>query len=274
MLPNFLIIGAAKAGTTSLYHYLRQHPDVFMSAVKEPDYFCAGEAAAEPVPVGRLQDYERLFQSVTSERAVGEASTKYLNSLTAVERIAAELRHARLIVSLRNPADRAYSRYLGRLRGARERCGLDEAMRSDSEYVLSSRYYDPLTRYLSRFGNRRVKVILFDDLVADRRAVVRDLFSFLDVDPGFEPDVARSHNTGGIPRSMMLNSLVVKGSTAVRTIVPALRDTGVAAWAQRRLMRPHDPLPPAIRRRVLDGVSDDIAKTGKLIGRDLSAWLN
>ncbi len=139
-LTNFLIIGAAKAGTTSLYHYLRQHPDVFMSPVKEPQYYwdegpknmhaCAYDRAA----------YERLFEGSESRRAAGEASPQYLHSPTAPARIAADLPRSRLIVSLRNPADRAYSCYLGRLRGAREGRRVEQAMTRDGHYFQTSLY--------------------------------------------------------------------------------------------------------------------------------------
>src|SRR4051794_34967159 len=129
MLPNFLIIGAAKAGTTSLYHYLRQHPDVYMSTIKEPNYFCFEEQLPEYAPVRTLAEYESLFDGASSQPAVGEASTQYLNSAAAPRRIANILPNVRLIVSLRNPADRAYSSYLGRVWGGRERAGVSEALR-------------------------------------------------------------------------------------------------------------------------------------------------
>ena len=98
MLPNFLIIGAAKAGTTSLYHYLQQHPDVHMSAVKEPNYFCFDEQPPEYAPIRTLSDYEKLFGSAASALAVGEASTQYLNSVVTPQRIADLLPRAKLIV--------------------------------------------------------------------------------------------------------------------------------------------------------------------------------
>src|SRR5436309_11753413 len=142
-LPNFLIIGAAKAGTTSLYHYLRQHPDIYMSPVKEPAYYASASVAARS---GRSRGirtraaYERLFAAAGAERARGEASPQYLNDDAAPDRIAADLRDVRLIVSLRNPVDRAYSSYLGRVAGGTERRRVDEAMRRGTYYFDSSLY--------------------------------------------------------------------------------------------------------------------------------------
>src|SRR5579872_6439243 len=136
-LPNFFIAGAPKAGTTSLYHYLSQHPQVYMSPLKEPNYFAAEirEDNCDPVVRRRLygeqralrrfldgpmlgphfsgivsewEDYLRLFANATTERAVGEASVGYLRSPTAPSRIAEKIPEAKIIVMLRDPADRAF----------------------------------------------------------------------------------------------------------------------------------------------------------------------
>src|SRR6478735_7459449 len=129
-LPNFLLIGGAKCSTTSLYHYLGQHPDIFMSPIKEPRYFGSGSRPVTPAPARTRAAYERLFNGVTTERAIGEASPQYLHCADAVDRIADELPDGvRFIVSIRNPAERAYSSYLGRCAGGAETCSVGEAMR-------------------------------------------------------------------------------------------------------------------------------------------------
>jgi len=272
-LPNFLIVGAAKAGTTSLYHYFRQHPDVYMSPVKEPRYFWHEGRAVGRVPVATRQAYERLFSGATSERALGEASPQYLHSPSGPDRIAADVADAKIIVSLRNPADRAYSSYLGRLRSAQERRSVDEAMRSGTYYFETSRYFLPLTRYLERFGSR-IRIVMFDDLVRDARAVMRDLYAFIGVDESFDVDVAVRHNAASVPRSRTLNTILWRSVEFSRRYLPeAIRDTGLAAMVQRPLLRRPDPLPASIRRRLLDEFRDDIMQTSELIGRDLTHWL-
>jgi len=274
-LPNFLIIGAAKAGTTSLYHYLRQHPDVFMSAVKEPRYFWQEGLADGRLEIFGREAYERLFRDVTSQRAIGEATTHYLNSPTAPERIAADLPDVKLIVSLRNPAERAYSSYLGRLQGGEERRGVEEAMRAGSYYVESSRYHASLLRYFARFGRERIKVILFDDLVANPREVVRDLFDFLGVDSTFEVDVAATHNRAAVPRFLAANRVLLRtGELVHRLLPPSLRNTGITGRMQRLLLKRPEPLPADLRRRLLEEFRDDIGKTAALIERPLGHWLD
>jgi hypothetical protein len=273
MLPNFLIIGAAKAGTTSLYHYLRAHPDVYMTRVKEPRYYWH-EGWSQVPAVRTREGYERLFDGVTSQRAVGEASPQYLDSPTAPDRIKADLPDAKLIVSLRDPVDRAYSSYLGRLRSGNERSALGDAMRPGSYYCETSRYYPRLSRYFARFPRSRIKVILFDDLVADTRAVVKELFDFLAIDGAVDVDVATAHNIGLVPRWPGVNSLVVRALDAVHEMLPSpMQGTGLGARVHRLILRPPDPLPVPVRRRLREYFRDDIASTGALIGRDLSRWL-
>jgi hypothetical protein len=268
-----LIIGAAKSGTTSLCQYLRQHPDVFMSAIKETNWFAYEGQKERRFPIRTRQAYERLFEGVAAQRAIGEASLLYLKSAVAAERIAADLPGVRLVVSLRNPADRAYSSYLRSVREAEERSGVDEALQPGSRYVEHSLYHPQLSRYFGRFEGSRIKVILYDDLAADAAAVMRDLYAFLGVDENFAVDVSTRHNPGMFPRRPFLNWLVVKSAVTFRGVFPSLKGTGVVAWTRRRLLCRPDPMPPAIRRRLLDYFRDDIARTGALIGRDLSRWL-
>jgi hypothetical protein len=273
--PNFLIIGAAKAGTTSLYHYLRQHPDVYMSPVKEPAYYAsAGAEASRRDGVLTRTAYERLFDAATTERARGEASPQYLNDEAAPDRIAADLPDVRLIVSLRNPVDRAYSSYLGRLAGGTERRTLDEALRRGTYYFDSSLYHAPLTRYFTRFDRARIQVLLFDDLVADARATVQQVCDFLGIERDFAFDASARYGSARAPRSPAVNALFWTITQTVRRCLPAsLRDTGLAGRAQRLLVRPPDPLPAALRRQLQADFRDDILLTETLIGRSLAGWL-
>ena len=274
-LPNFLIIGAAKAGTTSLYHYLRQHPDVYMSAVKEPAYYAsASVATAHSGRVGTRDEYERLFAAATTERARGEASPQYLNDEAAPGRIAADLPDVQLIVSLRNPVDRAYSSYLGRLAFGAERRPVEEALRRGTYYFDSSLYHAPLTRYLTRFGRTRLKVLLFDDLVANPHGTVQEVCEFLGVARDGAVDTSVKHGAAAVPHSPAANAFFWTIAHSVRRYLPeSLRDTGIGGRVQRLLVRPPDPLPAAIRRQLQADFRDDILRTEALIERSLAAWL-
>jgi hypothetical protein len=275
-LPNFLIIGAAKAGTTSLYHYLRQHPDVYMSPVKEAQYLRYMPAqTTERTRIRTRAAYERLFDGVTSERAIGEASPQYLHSAEAPARIAADLPGVKIIVSLRNPADRAHSCYLGRLRGGRERRGVDEAIRPGTHCFDTSLYYANLGRYFDQFPRERIKVLLFDDIVSRTHDVMRDIYAFLEIDTAFQADLGERHNPAQVPRSLAANEILLRLGIAVRAVLPrAFHGTGLVARAQRRILGPPVPLPAPLRRKLVEQFREDVIHTGALIGRDLSGWLS
>jgi hypothetical protein len=273
-LPNFLIIGAAKSGTTSLYHYLRQHPDIFMSRIKEPNYYTDEDNLLDISAVRSRTAYETLFAGAKGQRAIGEATVRYLNAITGIDRIHADLPGVRLIVSLRQPADRAYSSYLGRFVIGRETQGPEEALQPGSYPFETSRYYPRLRRYFDAFPREQIKIILFDDLIARPRETVRGLFAFLDVDPGFAVDTTIRHNPSTVPRFGRLLRLFDFVARRASAVAPHWRrERGFAVRLRRPLLRKADAMPPLLRRRLTDLYRDDILATAELIGRDLSHWL-
>jgi hypothetical protein len=272
-LPNFLIIGAAKSGTTSLYHYLRQHPDIFMSPIKEPNYYTDDDNLM-PGSIRSRATYEALFAGAKGERARGEATVRYLNSIAGIDRIHADLPRVRLIASLRQPAERAYSSYLGGLASGQETKTAEEALRPGNYPFETSFYYPRLRRYFDRFPRQHIKVILFDDLAANPQRVLRDLFRFLEVDDGFAADTSIRHNAAVTPRSKLLNRLLCAGLGLVRPLAPQwLLSKGLATLLRRPLLRKPEPMPPELRHRLTEQYRGDIIATGELIGRDLSHWL-
>jgi hypothetical protein len=272
-LPNFLIVGAAKCGTTSLYEYLRQHPDVYMSPLKEPRYFPSfGVLQGDPVVRDRAE-YEQLFDGAKTERAIGEASPQYLHAPEAAERIAAELPDARIIVSLRNPADRAYSSYLSRVGRGVERRPVQDALQPGNYYFDASLYGDALARYFAVFGRSRVKVLLFDDFARDTAAALRDLCAFLDIAANVAIDTDARHNVGFVPKWAAVDRIVLHAATAAAGLLPmSMRGTGLAFRLRRLWLRRPPPLPTELRVSLLRAFEPDIGRTGKLIGRDLSGW--
>ena len=200
---QFLLVGAPKAGTTSLYHYLRQHPQIYMSPIKEPNYF-ASEISIENVcegmrdharrdvealheylsgPMSELRfggmisewaDYLKLFQRARGARAVGEASVCYLWSRTAAANIFAKAPEARIIAVLRNPADREFSEYWHSVNAGVTRITFRQAIetslhrKSDQfdvfyPFLEFGLYYEQVRRYLDVFGRDRVRIYLFEN---------------------------------------------------------------------------------------------------------------
>jgi hypothetical protein len=276
-LPNFLIIGAAKAGTTSLWKYCDEHPQVFMSRVKECNFFSRGDPDIETpgrparFAVGTLDEYRRLFDGVRDEVAIGEASPEYLRSPQAPGRIDGLLPGVRIVVSLREPAARVYSSYQMQVRQGRESAGVDEALAPGSRRIRYGMYFESLKRYYDVFGRARIHVCLFDDLNRDAAALMAALFRFLGVDDTFRPDVETKHNVGALS----------KAGGVSRCLVAAVSSRGLGQylprWAERLgrrlLLRPAPGCPPELHERLRRLYRDDILKVQDLIQRDLSGWL-
>jgi Sulfotransferase family len=290
MLPNFIVIGAAKAGTTSLHWYLAEHPSVFMTPTKDPSYFAYGLDAhgkllwGDPefhrFPVKSLVEYERLFADVGGAVAVGEASTMYLECPQSATRIKETIPAARILCSIRHPVDRAYSDYLmylrrrgRRLDPKRDLTASSSWARPDSRWMQIGRYHGQLSRYYDAFPREQIRVLLFDDLRHDSAEYIQGVYRFLGVDPTFVPDFETPHAPGGIPVSTTLEGIFLRTArSSVKHYVPKQ----AADWFRRlraRTMRQPPRLPTELRKELTVPFHDDIARTSELIGRSLDHWL-
>lgn len=195
MKPNFIVIGAARSGTTSLFQYLDPHPEIFMSQVKELNFF-SNEAYWNK----GLAWYEARFKEAGQAKAIGEASTSYTKApFTAdvVERIYQYNPDMRLIYVVRDPIDRYISHYLKRTQtGIETRPFEDTLVDLEAEACAwQGRYYYQLQQYLKRFPREQIKVISMDDIKANPGPVIVDLYRFLDVDTRFQAkDLDKVHN--------------------------------------------------------------------------------
>lgn len=289
--PTFAVIGAAKAGTTALYWYLAEHPQVVMSPLKETNFFAYGtdehgkllygDPALHRFPVTTLDQYERLFPAEGSHVAVGEASPIYIECPQAAERIAATVPEIRIVCGLREPVDRAYSDYLMYLRSRGLRFDPDRDLtpeaswaRPDSHWMRIGRYHELLAPYFDRFPRDRIHVFLFDDLKRTPARVVADVYAFVGADPGFSPDLDTPHNVGGVPSSMLVERVLTNKAVrrVVEPLVPTRTINSIRRLRTRNLEKP-PALTPELRRELQAPFHDDIVKTSELIGRDLDAWL-
>jgi hypothetical protein len=304
MLPNFFVVGTPKAGTTSLYNYLAQHPAIYMSPIKEPAYFATDLAELkrqlnihEPDPQG-LRDYlngpmtERragvvtdweqylkLFRNVRTEQAIGEASGNYLASHSAPALIRARIPAARIVMILRDPARRLFSQYSqavghgdaapGFLDWLATQQALEARLSPPLGAVWNGFYARHVERYRTSFPPSQVKVCLYEDYAADPHAVLRELFSFLQVDPGFRSDVSVRHNVVMQPRFPQLRKVL----RPVRSVLGGRLPGAVSAWGRTLGHKPLPGLTPDERAAALGIYREDIRQLQELIGRDLSAWL-
>ena len=297
-MPNFLIIGAAKSGTTSLYHYLKQHPQVYMSPVKEPKFFAlegerpnfrgpSDEQEINRKSVTDIDAYRALFKGVTSEKAIGEASTLYLYSLKASERIRHHVPDAKLIAVLRNPVERAFSSYLHCVRDRGEPLtDFAQALRQEEtrienvwgpiwHYKNVGFYSAQLERYFDLFRRDQIKIYLYEDIKSNAVGVLQDIFRFLEVDDTRIPNISLKHNVSGVPKNRLLHALLNKRNplkSAIKPLLPAKpRKRLNHSLTNRNLVRPG--LSPEVREQLIEVYSEDVLRVQELIQRDLSQWL-
>lgn len=293
-LPNFLIIGSAKGGTSSLHYYLRQHPQVFMPDLKEPRFFALeGEtlnfknpdSAINHYSITTLKAYENLFADVTNEIGIGEASPLYLYSEKAARRIKHYVPDAKLIVVLRNPVDRAFSCYTHLLREGYETLSFEAALKAESErihnnwahlwhYREAGYYSRQLKPYFELFSPEQIKIYLFDELRKDNHAVLTDIYDFLGVDRTFMPDMTRQ-NVSGMPKSRALQKFFSQKNllrSTIQAVVPKeLRHT-VAAKVKAWNIDKKPALNPETRQKLLLEYREDILQLQTLIAKDLTLW--
>jgi hypothetical protein len=293
-MPNFLIIGAARSGTTALYRYLKQHPQIYMPTIKEPNFFAvvgeepvsvphrdglARRLTRHPLAVVRIADiesYRALFQEVVDEVAIGEASPSYLITPKAPERIKHSLPQAKLIAILRNPVDRAYSaQSLRWLYDGQERGSFGQAVRD----IYWGFYYTHLKAYFALFERAQIRIHLYEDFRADPTGVLQDIFGFLGVSDTFVPDLSGNHNVGGAPKNRVWHLFLLglgPVASLFKPIIPTAVHPEVAAVInrlQRRAFVKPPPLEPAARADLISIYREDILKLQDLLQRDLSAWL-
>lgn len=279
-LPTFIVIGTAKAGTTSIHAYMRQHPEICMSEIKETNFFAYEDIYVREnwpnfvFPVTTIEDYEKQFSHCRDCSIIGESSPIYIHSQKAACKISHMIRRVKLIVCLRHPVDRAISGYLMHARhgiGTGDFNDFDFNMR----YVKHGFYANLLEAYLCRFGPEAIKICLFDDLVSDPTAFMRGLYAFVGASPDFVPNTLTTHNVGSVPRSTAINKWL-RNYTLRNRITPILprplRSVG------RTLLQLNQTKPPTVPERLLKKLqghfNEEIRTLHNLTGFDLSHWIN
>lgn len=311
-LPDFFVVGAVKAGTTALHLFLDQHPDIFMSPVKETNYF--SQPDMDPAHFNRdykhdvninldkwldgpmtkkihianvdsWDHYQRLFRDAGDHKAVGEASNSYLLCPSAAGRIAEKCPDAKIMMMLRNPVDRAWSQFIMNLRlGKILAEDFIEEFEADSSkahqgwgvshnYLQLGMYAQQLERFLEHYPMERIKVLIYDDYRQDSAGTLKDIFSFLGVDPNASLDLDKRPNEAAVPRFKMLNYLLFQSGIVnrVKRMVPdSFKGAAKKAMFSKKDM-------PVIGEREKDFLKntyrDEVAHLGRLLHRDMSFWL-
>lgn len=293
MLPNFIGIGAPKAGTTWLARCLGEHPQVFVAKAKEVCFLDYGDIE------GRLPEYEEHFVGSEGAAAVGEFTTRYLASERPAPRIRTLLPNARLIVALRNPVDQVYSHYWHLARQNFHSWGaadlprsFEEALEQHEHKLLPSAFYfQHLSRWLTMFEREQLLIVLYDDIRDRPAAVLHDAYEFLGVNADFTPPSVhdRSSDTrqGVSPRGGVTGRIYRRLYDGLnrRVYHPLKRRLGVAratrikeALRVRQMMERvffktgYPPMAANTRRLLAERFAEDIRGVAELTRRDLSHW--
>jgi hypothetical protein len=300
--PNLFIIGAPKAGTTSLYEYLRGHPDVYMSPVKEPAYF-SPDVPPQKVrfAYGRDEDrYLQLFAGARDERFLGEASTYYIYSRQAPRLIHEFEPEARIVAMLRNPVEMAWALHGQRAAHGREPIAdFGEALAADERpdaggierraqvdkvgrYRDRARYAEQLEHWFEVFGRDRCHVIVFEEFAADTGTEFRRLLEWLDIDPDYRPESFAVHNPSHRVRRGALRSAINTrvGRWATQRLLPRIvgfeRAARLADGVRRsdvgRTPEKRKPIGEGVRRQLEADLRPDVDRLSEMLGRDMAAF--
>lgn len=295
ILPNFLVVGASKSGTSSLYHYLKQHPDIFLSEKQKEGRFFSqmancfdgpGDAIVEKTITKDVESYKLLFEGYNREKAIGDISPEYLYfHEQAIPLIKSTLGNdVRIIMILRNPVDRAFSAYTHFKRDKRESLSFEEALEKEMErenqnwlwtwkYKHSGFYTTQVKAYLNSF--KQVKVFLYDDLLNNQVKVLQEICAFIGIDSGFEFDTTYKYNVSGDPKNQLLYKL--ETSRGLIQVLKKVIPSGIVArvkkkWTGEKQMVKSE-MSPETRLNLIGFFREDILELQKIINRDLTHWM-
>lgn len=304
-LPDFFIVGAPRAGTTLLSYLLGKHPQIYLPALKEPMFLALFEQGEVFIDnrtgkkavffVEKLDDYLQLFKPSREGQLIGEASTWYLyfykETLANMAKLYGEqMKQLKILVLWRNPAERAWSHYWHKIREGYENLTFEEAIEPRIIQDRQRKNYFPTFDYLgfSKYSRATkayletlplTKVILYEDFTRDIDQTLKDVFSFLNLEPVTIPDVKKIRmNTAGRSKSKLsalLGRLVYRPSTFKSPIKGLIPLKWRALWKAKlaAFLFQGEPLPENLRRKLNEIFADEIGHLGAILGRDLTGWL-
>jgi hypothetical protein len=299
--PDFIIVGAGKSGTTALDHFLGQHPDIFMSKKKEPNFFSLEgvDPDSYEFPEARAYHFEsvyekapylELFKDASGDQVAGENSNLYMVEERTAKRIRETLPDVRIIAMIRQPADRLFSRYQHMLREDKVPAeGFDRVFDRSSlwwrraDLIIEGFYAKNLRRFYDLFPKEQIRVYLYDDFRKDTGGVLKDIFEFIGVSGDFKVDTDMVVNKSGVLKKNVFNRLLGQNGSVVRgfkRLFPAWH--GRLKGNKEILKRLNNArnkqivkmdFDPELRKKITEEIYfSDIQELEKLLGRDLSHW--
>jgi hypothetical protein len=303
-LPDFFVVGAAKSGTTSLYYYLKKHPSIYLSHIKEVWFFSFkddppqddGSSSLGEMIITNLDEYRKLFVDAKPNQLGGDICPSYLYTHLATVKNIKEVygrnyKKLKIIICLRNPADRAHSQYMMFKRDDNEPLSFEEAIKPEIiqerlnngwnvfyDYISFGMYYQQVNTFLQEFPN--TKVILFDDFVRSPDGVLVELMEFLEIEK-IHLDAGKDsrYNVSGIPKYRKLDNFVSKPNLLKSLSKPVMKKmmSKDARYKLKSRIRNAYIVKPSMRaetrNRLISIYQEDVLRLQRLLDRDLTNWI-
>lgn len=282
MKVDFFIVGTPKAGTTSLYYYLDDHPEIVMSSIKEPNYFSNQDISLqdlfyEETIIESLEDYHKLFPTEKTSKKYGESSVSYLFYESVPKKIYKYNKRSKIIIMLRNPIERAYSHYL-----MDHRLGLVNQDFSDifkkksgiffQQYFKLGHYTNQIKRYMDIFPEENIHIIWYDKFKEDVVEEVSKTYQFLSVDQDFKFNLNREYN-----RSLITNNKIVLSLYSIRSLRKILKKVfpdKFMVFIKNLFFEKKNKLElsKSLKKELIEYYYNDILSLEKLLKKDLKHW--
>ena len=292
-LPNLLIVGAAKSGTTSLHNYLNQHPDIFMSRHKEPHFLINSEIGEDRIHKGvtSIDDYKNMFKTQDEYIYKGESSVMYLSfpdfSIKNIRKYLSS--SVKIIIMLRNPIDRAFSGYQHNMRyNPMENLNFKEAIMQsedryhqnlkitpDTRYLHVGKYYSQVKQFMCEFEDN-VHIILYNDYVRDINLCINGVFDFLGVERVLVDSSKRHMQGGWVFKNIFLRNLLIPDNifkTFVKKMIPiqSLRYR-IKNKVMNASVMDTASISEEMKKKLITYYKKDIILLSRLLDRDLNHW--
>jgi hypothetical protein len=294
MLPNFFIAGVSRSGTTSLYHYMSQHPLIDFPELKEPRYFShgsvvlpqkgPGDYTVDQKLVATWDDYCAIYEGLENT-FIGDASSEYLyNYKSVIPETLKRLGDIPIILMLRNPVDRSYSAYNNLVRDGRETLPFEQALEKEEErkeanfdemwhYTSVSKYSKSVDAFKANFS--KVKVLIFEEFIENPEKYVAEIFDFMGAPQLERVNTAITYSKSGKPKSKLITLLFGRNSSlgnTIRNIVFSILGRTNVEKLGKHFMSENKELSKDIRIRLFEYFASDIEELEKVLGRDLNLW--
>jgi len=285
MLVDFFIVGAPKAGTTSLFYYLNKNKGICMSSIKEPNFFSSQDLKIQKIYydsliLDNLKEYERIFTPKNKQQIIGEASVSYLFYPNVANRIFDYNPRSKIIIILRDPVERAFSHYSMDLRLGHVKQSLDELFdlglnNKDNlffqQYILLGQYYEQVNRYIKVFGRENICVKFYDELKLDASSFYSDILKFLHQENDHNIDFNQPFNKSKLPSNKFIKWLyswpIIRKISLIFLPLSVIEFININFFKENNNIITND-----LKSKLHSFFLEDIEKLEKLLSKDLKSW--